>query len=405
MTVSLIQRRPAQMAGAAVLCSLALLLLGLLLMLWNNSLAFNVASYLFIFNAFMPVGWLIATRRPENTIGWLFLLISMTTNLSWVMLEYAWRSLITAPGSLPGGDWVAWLAYLPQTAAWILMFTSLLLFPTGRPLTRGWGIFIWANIIFYELGVFLGAGAKPSLNYFPDIPSPLYFEGLSGLSAAANGITGAVNIAALAIIAVLRFRTANSVEKQQLKWFTYGVLLMTIGLPVVESVANLPQDVLDQLSVVGILLPVAAVAIAILRYRLYDIDIIIRRTLVYSVLTAILALIYWAGVVGLQVLLRPIMGEGNDLAVVATTLAVAAIFFPLRRFIQQFMDRRFYRRKYDTARTLEAFGQVARDEVDLDALTGKLTSVVEETVQPQHLSLWLKPRASAGKPLMVKDRA
>jgi len=152
-------------------------------------------------------------------------------------------------------------------------------------------------------------------------------------------------------------------------------------------------------------MPVAAVAIAILRYRLYDIDIIIRRTLVYSVLTAILALVYWAGVVGLQILLRPIMGEGNDLAIVATTLTVAAIFFPLRRFIQQFMDRRFYRRKYDAARTLAQFGKVARDEVDLDALTGKLVGVVEETIQPEHLSLWLKPGASAGKPVMVKDRA
>ena len=126
---------------------------------------------------------------------------------------------------------------------------------------------------------------------------------------------------------------------------------------------------------------------------LYDIDVIIRRTLVYSTLTAMLALTYWGGVLLLQSLLRPLTGEGNDLAIVATTLAVAALVLPLRRGVQRFIDRRFYRRKYDAARTLAAFGEVARDEVELDALAGRLVWVIEETMQPAHVSLWLRPVA------------
>jgi hypothetical protein len=136
--------------------------------------------------------------------------------------------------------------------------------------------------------------------------------------------------------------------------------------------------------------PVVAIGNAILRHRLYDIDVIIRRTLVYSMLTLLLALTYWGGVVGLQVVLRPISGEGNDLAIVATTLVVAALFLPLRRLIQQFIDRRFYRRKYDAAKTLAAFSDHVRDEVELDRLAGRLVEVVEETLQPAHISLWLR---------------
>jgi hypothetical protein len=134
-----------------------------------------------------------------------------------------------------------------------------------------------------------------------------------------------------------------------------------------------------------------SVALAILRYRLYDIDLIIRRTLVYSVLTVTLALFYWVGVVVLQAVLRPMTGEGNDLAIVATILAVAALFLPLRQRIQGFIDRRFYRRKYDAAKTLTAFSEHARDEVELDRLTGRLAAVVEETMQPAHISIWLRP--------------
>jgi len=138
-----------------------------------------------------------------------------------------------------------------------------------------------------------------------------------------------------------------------------------------------------------------AVGFAILRHNLYDIDIIIRRTLIYGALTALLALMYWAGVVGLQALLRPFTGAGNDLAVVATTLLVAAIFLPLRRRVQGFIDRRFFRRKYDAARTIAAFGEYVRDEVEIDKLAGRLVEVVDETMRPAHVSLWLRETAPA----------
>jgi hypothetical protein len=140
-----------------------------------------------------------------------------------------------------------------------------------------------------------------------------------------------------------------------------------------------------------------SIGFSILRYRLYDIDLIIRRTLIYGMLTATLALIYWSGVVGLQALLRPITGPGNDFAIVASTLLIAALFLPLRRRIQAFIDRRFFRRKYNAAKTLATFSQTARDEVELDRLGERLVAVVEETMQPAHVSLWLRQHDRRGE--------
>ncbi|HET9495411.1 MAG TPA: hypothetical protein VFR15_14365 [Chloroflexia bacterium] len=387
MRLALDRRQQLLLAWSMAAASVGLLVLAGLLMLANNSVTFDTGIYLFIFNAFMPVGLLIAVYRPENTIGWLFLAIALSTDLAWAMIEYARMALITSPGSLTGGLWVAWLSYFPQTAGWILMFTSLLLFPTGRPLSRGWGIFIWANIVYFELATLLGALKTPALFIFPDIPNPAYVEGLQGVPfELVEDISGFANIGAVALTGVLRFRRGNPVEKQQLKWFMFGALIGPFIEPTAQFVLGVP---VEGWGLLAMLVPLAAVAVAILRYRLYDIDIIIRRTLAYAVLTAMLALTYWGGVIVLQALLRPITGEGNDLAVVATTLLVAAVFLPLRTRVQAFIDRRFYRRKYDAARTLAAFSETARDEVDLDRLAGRLLEVVEETMQPAHVSLWL----------------
>jgi hypothetical protein len=199
---------------------------------------------------------------------------------------------------------------------------------------------------------------------------------------------------------VVRFRRSRGDERQQLKWLTYSSFFSGAIALLIYVCAVLNLDILNYLGgfLFNLLLaPIPiAVGIAVLKYRLYDIDIIINRTLVYGSLTAILALVYWGSVVGLQALLRPLVGEGNDLAVVVSTLIIAGLFLPLHRAIQRFIDRRFYRRKYDAARTLQAFTATLRDEVDLEMLADRLVGVVEETMQPAVVSLWLrKPEKEA----------
>jgi hypothetical protein len=185
---------------------------------------------------------------------------------------------------------------------------------------------------------------------------------------------------------VVRFRRSRGVERQQMKWFLYAAAPI-VTFPVTDYLPGIVSDLVFAWLLIG--LP-TAIGIAVLRYRLYDIDVVINRTLVYGALTATLVLVYLGSVVGLQRLLSPVVGEGNQLAVVASTLLIAALFGPLRRRVQSFIDHRFYRRKYDAAKTLEAFSMKLRDETDLNALRENLVGVVEETIQPVHVSLWLR---------------
>jgi hypothetical protein len=200
---------------------------------------------------------------------------------------------------------------------------------------------------------------------------------------------------ASAVSLVVRFRRSAGVERQQIKWLAYTVSVIPVWFLVNPVIVDNPFLVgaIDALLFAGV--PVAT-AIAILRYRLYDIDVVINRTLVYGVLTATLAGVYFGSVVSLQYLFRSFTGQESQLAVVASTLAIAALFHPLRRRIQAFIDRRFYRRKYDAVKTLEAFSVKLREETDLDALTGELVAVVEETMQPAHVSLWLRSPQETG---------
>jgi uncharacterized membrane protein YhdT len=228
------------------------------------------------------------------------------------------------------------------------------------------------------------------------IPNPLGIEGFS------NFYDMVMNMLPLLYVAVasslfVRLRHAVGVERQQIKWFAYAAAATIIGI----TLAYMIPDMIDTplwFERVGFALNLVvtpaipvSMGIAILRYRLYEIDILINRTLVYGSLTAMLALVYFGGVAGLQRLLSPVMGEGNGLAVVASTLAIAALFNPLRRRVQALVDRRFYRRKYDAAKTLEAFGSRLRDQTNLDALSNDVVGVAGRTVQPAHVSLWLRP--------------
>jgi hypothetical protein len=208
--------------------------------------------------------------------------------------------------------------------------------------------------------------------------------------------------AASALSVFVRLRRATGVERQQIKWFAYAAVVMaiTVFLQIITETVDVPlwfgRTEFAVFTVAGTTVPIS-IGIAILRYRLYDIDIIINRTLVYSSLTLMLALVYFGGVTATQALFRTLTGQEQQpqLAIVVSTLAIAALFNPLRGRIQSFIDRRFYRSKYDAQKTLEAFTSKLRDETDLEALSGDLEGVVRETMQPAYVSLWLRPDKSS----------
>jgi len=242
---------------------------------------------------------------------------------------------------------------------------------------------------------------------YESIPNPYGIEALGGALKplnAASGILLLVGGLASAISLLVRYRRSRGDERRQLKWLAYAAVVVVLAAAVsltVEVVASDSDVAIIQvmqltLSASLSLVPIAA-GIAILKYRLYDIDVIINRTLVYGSLSAMLALIYVGSVIGMQAVVRALTGQESTLAVVASTLLIAALFNPLRRRIQGFIDRRFYRRRYDAAKTLEAFSAKLRDETDLDALNVELVGVVRSTMQPAHVSLWLRSDTASKK--------
>jgi hypothetical protein len=230
------------------------------------------------------------------------------------------------------------------------------------------------------------------------IRNPLGIEGFTNVYKAVLYTLAPVLHVAIAVAVFVRLRRAVGVERQQIKWFAYAVALFaTATTPYVITVAIDAPGWFEWaanaiVTAAGTAIPIS-IGIAILRYRLYDIDRIINRTLVYGSLTAMLALLYFGGVTATQALLRNLTGEEQlpQLVVVASTLVIAALFNPLRRRIQSFIDRRFYRSKYDVAKTLEGFSAKLRNETDLGTLSVDLVGVVKETMQPEHVSLWLRP--------------
>jgi hypothetical protein len=353
-----------------------------------------------VFFMFAPIGTMIALRRPENNLGWVYSVIGLASGCSIPLSEYLSYTTVVRPGTLPGVDWVVLLIVLLAAVTWISMFASLMLFPTGHFLSPRWSIAGWTLMVLLTLSTILSVFSGDTL-WSNSFANPFRINELANELKTVNlivNIAGFIALLPCVLSIVLRFKRSRGDERQQLKWFYYSVLLLIPAFTIstlVNAVGAFQNNPLVQallgLSTLLIAAIPVSVAIAILRYRLYDIDVIIRRTLVYGVLTALLAGVYWSGVVGLQTLLRPLTGEGNDLAIVATTLAVAALSLPLRRGVQRFIDRRFYRRKYDAAKTLAAFSEHARDEVEMERLTNKLVEVVAETMQPSHISIWLRP--------------
>jgi hypothetical protein len=313
--------------------------------------------------------------------------------LSSVADEYGVYALETRPGSLPGGEYVAWLGSWLWIPTVVLIGTFLiLLFPDGRLPSRRWRVVAWLSV-----ATLVSAGISEALSpgqleeAQANLTNPLGIESARGVLE----LLGAVGItllpaccAASALSMILRFRHSTGEERQQIKWFATAAALLGVSFPF-AFVAN-SGVVEDFVTLTFAGLPLA-VGIAVLRYSLYDIDVVINRALVYASLTVLLAATYFGGVVGSQYVFRAVTGEGSTLAVVASTLAIAALFNPLRRRVQAFVDRLFYRRKYDAAKTLEAFSATLREETDLEALNNDLVGVVRVTMQPAHASLWLRP--------------
>jgi hypothetical protein len=388
----------------AIACACA----GLLLLLLNGvavgSIEFDYSATGVVLGiSFSVVGGVISSRRPGNPIGWLFLIVGLSQGFDSFDTQYARYALVTNPGSLPAGAMMAWMAswtYVPGLG--LAATLTLLLFPTGRLPSPRWRWVPWAVVLSIAL-----MAVPPAVTLWP-LRGPALVNG-----ADPGRIAGAwllwiqqlglfvtvVCMVASAISLVFRFRRAGGRERRQLKWLTYGgvlfVFVFALGLFVPPSVRESglwPVASVVLLVTVYPSIPVA-VGVAILKDRLYDIDLIINRTLVYGSLTVLLATTYFGGIVVLQWLFLALTGQKSTLAVVALTLLIAALFNPLRRFVQAFIDRRFYRRKYDARRTLEEFGARLRDETDLDALTDRMVDVVTETMQPAHVSLWLRPDA------------
>ena len=389
-------------------CALALSLtaLGLFLLLVNMSRP-GVYVYdhwledtLFVMSSSTVGAVIISRSDPRNLVGWLFCLTGLLWGAGFFVAEYAIRSLLAAPGSLPFGEAAAWIFSWLWVPNFGLLIFLVLLFPDGRLPTRGWRWFAWVSVLSVFAGAVLGAFSPGSIVALGPIHNPLGIEGLPNTHEPVQALMLALVLLATTSLFV-RLRRTRGVVHQQIKWFAYTAATAASGAIVTYSLSTvvgarwleLAGFVVLTIGVVGV--PIS-MGIAIMRYRLYDIDLLINRTLVYGPLTAMLALVYFGGVTATQALFRTLTSQQElpQLVIVASTLVIAAMFMPLRRRIQSFIDRRFYRRKYDARETLEAFSAKLRNDTDLDALSDDLVGVVRETMQPAHVSLWLRPDMS-----------
>jgi hypothetical protein len=377
---------------------------------WQDLLPFLISNVVAAvgFLAFPTLGALIVTRAKARRIGWLYCAIGLTVLVDSFSGDYAVVALVLAPNTLPARLVFAWI----QTWSWVVgvsLFVIFLplLYPTGRLLSRR-----WRPVAVCAIGLIGGgtiyAAIKPGPlgNHVADvgatIANPL---GVAAL-APVGGIVGLIFFLVLLLLVLssaasllLRLRRSRGEERQQLKWFTYAIALV-VAMFVSDNLlySFLPHDamVLALDAAFTLLLPIAlaflplATGLAILRYHLFDIDRLINKALVYGLLTGILAVVFVGGVIGLQQAFRATTGQDSPIALVASTLLIAGLFQPLRARIQKIIDRRFYRSKYDAQKTLAAFTATLRQEVSLPELQERLVGVVKETMQPAHVSLWLR---------------
>ena len=394
--------------------SLALTALSFVLIILNLNL--NAPIYFYWLEptnfavGYSVIGAIIASRLPAHPIGWICCAIGVLAAVEHFSGEYAIYALLAPhPEALLGGKAMLWASLW----AWILFFglieILLFLFPNGRLPSKRWRPLAWLSAALTSMAAVLIAispdAALDALGSSDDVhislPNPLGVEGLPNLYRPVQTLVLALGLAAAASVVVGR-RRARGVERQQLKWLLYAGAIFFAGNVLKNTVFSPLGGVSWGLWVGYLLVAVGglggpiAIGIAILRYRLYEIDALINRTLVYGSLTAMLVAVYFGGVAAGQAILRTLTGQEQQpqLAIVVSTLVIAALFNPLRRRIQFLIDRRFYRSKYDATKTLESFSVKLRDETDVDTLSEDLAGVVRETMQPAHVSLWLRPDPS-----------
>ena len=343
------------------------------------------------------VALVVALRRPASPIGWIFSAYALGAAVYETAGGYAIRASVIAPGSLPGGDWAAWFRQWADRPLSALSLLAFLLFPTGRLASPR-----WRPVLVMPLLVALGFAARafvPGPLGFLGAPNPVGVDGVPSL--VGDGVLGGVPLGIGSILAAAeiraRYRVAGPSERGQIKWLAIplGGLIVAIAATVATLLAGIPSDqgvsgalITGFFGLVQTAIP-ACMAIAIVRHRLLDIDLLINRALVYGATTAAVALTFFVGIILLQALLSPITA-GSDVAVAVSTLACLALFQPLRRRMQDAIDHRFYRSRYDAVRTLDAFAVRMRDQVALEAVRADLLDAARDTVQPAHASLWLR---------------
>lgn len=380
--------------AAWILCTFTLVVLaaGIWLGLVNGATAADL-SWLPFVAACALVGGLISSQRPTLLIGWLFGLSAVSFALMQLTGEYALYGLVTNPGSLPAARAAVWpQSWLPLPGIVSVAVFLPLLFPDGRALSPRWRTVIRVLVVTC-CSLLLLYALRPErlveVGHGPSFPNPLGIEAMRpfiGVAGALVLLFLAVGIILGAVCLILRYRRSSNDERLQIKWLMLVISALAVSY-VIQQVWS-PAEILT--IPVLIALPVS-VAIAVLRHNLYDIDLIIRRTLIYAVLTVLLGALYLLTVIALQALARALTGQTSDLAVALATLAAVALFSPVRQRVQTVIDRYFYRRKYDAARILADFQSNLRDDVDLNHLRQNVLGIIQETVQPAAVSLWLPP--------------
>jgi hypothetical protein len=340
--------------------------------------------------AFTIVGAAIALRQPRNAVGWIFLVSG--TFAPFLDGAYAQYALAERRGALPGGEWAAWLLELALCISISPIATYLLLvFPNGRPPSPRWRPVAWYTLSALAMYTAAVAFVFPLVGHNPELGNPASLGLPIDLDESGRRLLAVIFLGPAAILCgaafVHRFRSSRGVPRQQLKWMAYAATIVVVAnvfLPV--TFGRKPLEIANQFSFLGIAI---AAAVAILRYRLYDIDVLINRTLVYGALTALLGVVYVVSVLLSQNLLRGLTA-GSDIAVAGSTLLVVALFQPIRARVQEIVDRRFYRARYDAARTIDAFSVRLRGDVELDSVRADLIAVIHDTMHPAHASVWLR---------------
>lgn len=340
------------------------------------------------------LGVLIVRRYPRHRVGWLLVIVGLVSAAAIFIGELTVFGSFTVTEPLAGIEWAAWITNWLWVVLYALLLYTLAIFPNGQFLSSGWRKVLTFLIGWFASFLIAGAAIESTMSsafqvsnplnidYPPDLYDFLFYFGVPAMPLSA---------VALVLSAVARFRQGQGRERQQMKWLLGGVALLAFmvvsGLILSLVAGSRFGDIMVNGSGLG---PVLGIGVALLRHKLYDIDIIFRRTLVYAMVSALLALVYFGSVVVLQGLVTAVGGEQSGIVVAISTLVIAAMFNPVRKRVQQLVDRRFYRRNYDAAQTLNHFATAARDEVEINKLTTALVRAVEETMQPERVSLWLK---------------